>query len=199
MAFPIQELFHLVAGKNSLPQKGSFKASFIRTAIAARFQRQGKISSQWGSRTLRDHQKLMGKYLSIPAAKGSGESFCTCFSCSTQNGTGLGGESSRVGGQDRVGSPWVNQEILRPTCYIQLHPWFQPRDGYLWHVGWLEWAASVLLNHPEGRLGTWAWGSWVLRAECHPMSQLMAFLASRFRRLGLAWTLFGSMSRLSTD
>ena len=41
MAFPIQELFHLVAGKNSLPPKESFKTSSIRTAIAARFQRQG--------------------------------------------------------------------------------------------------------------------------------------------------------------
>ena len=43
---PVQELFHLVAGKNSLPPKESFKASSLGTAIAARFQRQGKISSQ---------------------------------------------------------------------------------------------------------------------------------------------------------
>ena len=51
----------------------------------------------------RDHQKLVGKYLSIPATKKcSGESFSSCFSCSTQNGTGLGGD------QDRVGSPCVN-------------------------------------------------------------------------------------------
>ena len=79
-----------------------------------------------------NHQKLVGKYLSIPATKKcSGESFSSCFSCSTQNGTGLGGEGSRVGGQDRVGSPCVNQEILGPTCHIQLHPWLQPRDGYL--------------------------------------------------------------------
>ena len=55
----------------------------------------------------------------------------SCFSCSTQNGTGLGGKGSRVGDQDRVGSPCVNQEILRPTCHIHLHPWLQPRDGYL--------------------------------------------------------------------
>ena len=48
-----------------------------------------------------------------------------------QNDTGLGGEGSRVGGQDRVGSPCVNQEILRPTCHIQLYPWLQPHDGYL--------------------------------------------------------------------
>ena len=53
------------------------------------------------------------------------------FSFSTQNGTGLGGEGSGVGDQDRVGSPCVNQEILGPTCHIQLHPWLQPRDGYL--------------------------------------------------------------------
>ena len=56
--------------------------------------------------TLRDHQKLVGKYLSIPATKKcSGESFSNCFSCSTQNGTGLGGEGSRVGDQDRVVAP----------------------------------------------------------------------------------------------
>ena len=30
-----------------------------------------------------------------------------------------------------VGSPCVNQEILGPTCHIRLHPWLQPRDGYL--------------------------------------------------------------------
>ena len=53
------------------------------------------------------------------------------FSCSTQNGTSLGREGSRVGDQDRVGRPCVNQEILGPTCHIQLHPWLQPRDGYL--------------------------------------------------------------------
>ena len=53
------------------------------------------------------------------------------FSSSTQNGRGLGGEGSGVGDQDRVGSPCVNQEILGPTCHIQLHPWLQPRDGYL--------------------------------------------------------------------
>ena len=53
------------------------------------------------------------------------------FSYSTQNGTCLGGEGSGVGGQNRVDSPCVNQEILGPTCHIQLHPWLQPRDGYL--------------------------------------------------------------------
>ena len=53
-------------------------------------------------RTLRDHQKLVGKYLSIPATKKcSGESFSSCFSCRTHNGTGWGG--SGVGNQDRVG------------------------------------------------------------------------------------------------
>ena len=50
-------------------------------------------------------------YLSIPATnKCLGESFSSCFSCGTRNGTGLGGEVSRVGGQDRTGSPRVNQE-----------------------------------------------------------------------------------------
>ena len=43
MASLIQELFHLVAGKNSLLQKENFKPSFIRTAIAERFQRQGNF------------------------------------------------------------------------------------------------------------------------------------------------------------
>ena len=64
----------------SLTPKESFKASSIRSAIAARFQRQGKMSSQEGSRTLRDHQKLVGKYLSIPATKKClGESFVIVF------------------------------------------------------------------------------------------------------------------------
>ena len=36
-----------------------------------------------------------------------GEYFSNYFSCSTQNGTGLGGEGSGVGDQDRVGSPCV--------------------------------------------------------------------------------------------
>ena len=80
----------------------------------------------------RDYQKLVGKYLSLLATKKYlGESFCNCFSCSTQNGTGLGGEGSRVGGQDGVGGPCVHQEILGPTCHIQLHPWLWPGDGYL--------------------------------------------------------------------
>ena len=49
-------------------------------------------------------------------------------------------------------SPCVNQEILGFTYHIQLHPWLQPCDGYLRRVGWLVWAASVLLNHHEGSL-----------------------------------------------
>ena len=53
------------------------------------------------------------------------------FSCSTQNGTGLGGEGSGVGDQDRTGSPCVNQETFGSTCHIHLHPWLQPQDGYL--------------------------------------------------------------------
>ena len=68
----------------------------------------------------------MEKYLSIPVTKCSGESFSSCFSCSIQNGIDLGGEGSGVGGQDRVGSPHVNQEILGPTYHIQLHPWLSP-------------------------------------------------------------------------
>ena len=59
-----------------------------------------------------------------------GESFSSCFSWNTPNGTGLGGEGSRVGDQDRVGSPCVNQEILRPMCHIQLHLWLQSHDGF---------------------------------------------------------------------
>ena len=57
--------------------------------------------------------RLVGKYLSSPATKKClDESFSSCFSCSTQNGTGLGGEGSRVGGQDTVGRPCVNLEIF---------------------------------------------------------------------------------------
>ena len=55
--------------------------------------------------------------LSIPATKKClGESSSSCFSCSTQNGTALGGEGSGVGDQDTVGSPRVNQETRGPTC-----------------------------------------------------------------------------------
>ena len=79
-----------------------------------------------------DHQKLVGKYLSISATnKYLGESFSSCFSYSTQNDAGFGGEVSEVVDQDSVCSPHVNQEILGPTCHIQLHPWLQPCDGYL--------------------------------------------------------------------
>ena len=106
--------------------------------------------------------------------------FCNCFSCSTESGTGLGGEGSS---QDRAGSPCEKQEILRLTWHIQLHPGLQPNDGYLWQMGRLEWATSVLLNHCEGRFGTWPCSSWVSRAECWSMSQLMAFVAILFRRL----------------
>ena len=80
MASLIQELFHLVADKNSLPPRESFKASSIMSAIAARLQRQGKISSQYGSWILWDHQKLMGKHLSILEMKKClGESFLIIF------------------------------------------------------------------------------------------------------------------------
>ena len=50
MAFPIQELFHLVAGKNSFPPRESFEASSNRTAVAARFQRHGG-QPQWLGQT----------------------------------------------------------------------------------------------------------------------------------------------------
>ena len=53
------------------------------------------------------------------------------FLAAPKNGTSLGREGSGVGGQDRVGSLCVNQEILRPICHIQLHLWLQPCDSYL--------------------------------------------------------------------
>ena len=62
-------------------------------------------------------------------------------------------ENFGVGGQDKIGSPCVNQAILTATSHIQLYPWPRPHDGYLSQAGWLEWANSVLLNHREGRLG----------------------------------------------
>ena len=49
------------------------------------------------------------------------------------------------------------RRIFGSTCHIQLYPWLQPYDGYLWQAGWLEGATSVLLNHHEGRLSTWPW------------------------------------------
>ena len=52
MASPIQELFHLVAGKNSFLPRESFKASSIRTAVASRFQRQGGQAQVVGSSLL---------------------------------------------------------------------------------------------------------------------------------------------------
>ena len=55
----------------------------------------------------------MGRDSSIPATKKClGESFCDCFSYSTQNGTDLGGEGSEVGGQDRVGTPVSTKKFL---------------------------------------------------------------------------------------
>ena len=50
MASLIQELFHLVAGKNSFPPRESFEASSNRTAVAARFQRHGG-QPQWLGQT----------------------------------------------------------------------------------------------------------------------------------------------------
>ena len=49
----------------NLSPRESFKASSIRTMVAASFQRQGKISPKKRSRTFRDHHKLVGQYLSI--------------------------------------------------------------------------------------------------------------------------------------
>ena len=60
-----------------------------------------------------------------------GEYFVIVFPEAPQNGTDLRGEGSGVGGQEKVGSPCINQEVLGPTCYIQFHPWLQPRGGYL--------------------------------------------------------------------
>ena len=65
------------------------------------------------------------------------------------NGTGLGGEGSGVGDQDRVGSPCVNQEILGPTCHIQLHPWLQPRDVTLSVTGGLAGASRFSPLEPS--------------------------------------------------
>ena len=112
------------------------------------------------------------------------------------NVTGLWRKVSRVLGQNRVGSPCVNQQIFRPTCLIQLPPWLQPCDGYLWQVGWLEWGTSVLLNHQEGRLATWSRGSCVPRAECHSIDGIY----SRLFFWGLSWFGHsGPMPQLSTD
>ena len=77
MASLFQELFLLVASKYSLLPKESFIA--IRTAIASRFQRQGKFSSQSGSRTLKDHQKLVGKYLSTQQRSAQVNIFVTVY------------------------------------------------------------------------------------------------------------------------
>ena len=53
------------------------------------------------------------------------------FLAAPKNGTSLGGEGSGVGGQDRVGSPHVNQEILGPTLPHPIAPLAKPRDHYL--------------------------------------------------------------------
>ena len=96
----------------------------------------------------------MGKYLSIPATKKClGESFSSCFSCSTQNGTGLGGEGSGVGSQDRVGNPVSTKIFLdllaTSSCTLGCSSMMVICDR---RAG-LERAASVLLNHRERRLG----------------------------------------------
>ena len=65
----------------------------------------------------------------MPATrKFSGESFSSCFSCSTQNGTGLGGEGSRVGDQDTVGAPVSTRKFSGLPAHPG-SPSAQPRDG----------------------------------------------------------------------
>ena len=44
------------------------------------------------------------------------------FSCNAQNGTGLGGEGSRVGDQDRVGSQPRNSQTYMPHPVAPLAP-----------------------------------------------------------------------------
>ena len=50
--------------------------------------------------------------------KCSGESFSSCFSCSTQNGTGLGGEGSIIGGQDRVSTKKFSDLPATSSCTL---------------------------------------------------------------------------------
>ena len=57
MASPIQELFHLVASKNSLPLRESFNASYIRAAKLQDFKgREASIRqlgrASWTSKVL---------------------------------------------------------------------------------------------------------------------------------------------------
>ena len=76
--------------------------------------------------------------------------FCNCFSCSTKNDTGLGGEGYGIGGQEKVGIPCVKQEILdlpaTSSCTLGSSPVVVICDR---QAGW---ATSVPLNHREGRL-----------------------------------------------
>ena len=100
MAFLIQELFHLGDGKNRLPPRESFKASSIRTAIAARFQGQERSLPNKGvghSGTTRN----LWENICPPQLGCLVKSFFNYFSCSTKKGTVLG-EGSSVEGQDRV-------------------------------------------------------------------------------------------------
>ena len=64
-----------MTGKNNLPPKDSFKVPSIRIVIAAGFQRQERFLPNKSQGPL----ETMGKYLSIPARKSSGESFVTVF------------------------------------------------------------------------------------------------------------------------
>ena len=64
------------------------------------------------------------------------------------------------------------------SCTLGSRPWCLGVTGGLAGA-----VASGLLNHHEVRLGAWPWGSLVSRTECCPVSQLMAFVASHFRKL----------------
>ena len=109
----------------------------------------------------------MGKYLSIPATKCSGESFCNCFSCTTQNGTVLGGESPGIGGQDRgvLCQPRNSWTYLpNPGAPLAPAPWWLSVTGGLTVTGagyfspveplwWKAWCLTLRQVGPEGSNG----------------------------------------------
>ena len=142
---------------------------------------------------LKDHQKLVGKYLSIPGTKCSGESFCNFFHVATKMVHVL--EDKTLEKEVRTDIPCVNQKILRPTCLIQLHPWLQPCDCYLWQqAGCSGLLQSYWTIVREGLvLDLEAAGSWGQSDTQYPN---FAFVANHFRRLVTVWTLFGPMSQL---
>ena len=79
---------------------------------------------------LKDHQKLVGKYLSIPGTKCSGESFCNFFHVATKMVHVLEDKTLEKEVRTEYVALDVNQEIFRATCHIQLHPCLQPLDGH---------------------------------------------------------------------